>query len=73
MMPACAIPTECVLVIATGPSKVPDSSIQETPVISPLPFCEWNPAATGSPGLFLPRGWIAVTPVLTLSPWISVS
>ena len=43
--PACAIPTACVLVIAIGPAAVPDSSIQETPVISPLPFCEWNPAA----------------------------
>ena len=42
MIPACARPTAWVLVIATGPSKVPDSLIQETPVISPLPFWEWK-------------------------------
>ena len=40
MIPACAMPTACVFVIATGPSNVPDSLIQETPVISPLPFWE---------------------------------
>ena len=39
-MPACATPTACVLVIAIGPVNVPDSLIQETPVISPLPFWE---------------------------------
>ena len=72
MTPAWAIPTAWVLVIAIGPWQVPDSSIQETPVISPLPFSEWYPAATGSPGLPLPRGWMAVTPVLTLSPSIRV-
>src|SRR6266700_3047210 len=48
---ACTVPTACVLVIATGPAKVPDSSIQDTPVISPLPFWEKKPAATGWPGL----------------------
>ena len=37
-MPACAMPTELVLVITMGPCMVPDSSIQVTPVISPLPF-----------------------------------
>ena len=67
------MPTAWVLVIATGPwQKLPDSSIQDTPVISPLPFWEKKPAATGSPGLSLPRGWMAVTPVRTVSPWISV-
>jgi len=37
-IPAWATPTAWVFVIATGPVKVPDSSIQDTPVISPLPF-----------------------------------
>ena len=60
------MPTACVLVIAIGPAAVPDSSIQETPVISPLPFREKKPAAHGSPGSARPRGWIAVTPVRTL-------
>jgi hypothetical protein len=72
MIPACAMPTACVFVIATGPSNVPDSLIQETPVISPLPFWEWKPAATGSPVPAGPRGWMAVTPVRTLLPLISV-
>ena len=72
MIPACAMPTACVLVIATGPSNVPDSLIQETPVISPLPFWEWKPAATGSPVPAGPRGWMAVTPVRTPLPLISV-
>src|SRR6516225_4567276 len=72
MIPACATPTAWVLVIATGPSNVPDSLIQDTPVISPLPFWEWKPAATGSPVFSGPRGWMAVTPVRTLLPSISV-
>ncbi len=72
MIPACATPTACVFVIATGPSNVPDSLIQETPVISPLPFWEWKPAATGSPVPAGPRGWMAVTPVRTLLPLMSV-
>src|SRR5204862_1296119 len=72
MIPACAMPTACVLVIATGPSNVPDSLIQETPVISPLPFWEWKPAATGSPVPAGPRGWMAVTPVRTALPLIRV-
>ena len=38
-MPACAMPTACVLVSAMGSDVVPDSSIQAAPVISPLPFC----------------------------------
>ena len=71
--PGVAIPTACVFVIAIGPAAVPDSSIQETPVISPLPFCEWKPAAYGSPGSERPRGWIAVTPVRTSSPEINVT
>ena len=62
----------CVLVIAIGPAVVPDSSIQLTPVISPLPFREKKPAASGSPAPSLPRGWMAVTPVRTPSPSISV-
>jgi hypothetical protein len=71
-MAACAIPTAWVFVMATGPPNVPDSAIQDTPVISPLPFWEKNPAATGSPAPPAPRGWIAVTPVRTDEPWISV-
>ena len=71
-MAACAIPTAWVLVIATGPAKVPDSRIHDTPVISPFPFWEKKPAATGSAGLAAPRGWIAVTPVRTDVPRISV-
>src|ERR1700735_1933769 len=64
-------PTLCVLVIITGPSRKPDSSTQVVPVISPSPFCENQPAKTAS-WLALPRGRIAVTPVRTLSPEISV-
>jgi hypothetical protein len=70
---ACTVPTACVLVIATGPAKVPDSSIQDTPVISPLPFWEKKPAATESPAWPGPLGWIAVTPVRTDWPSISVA
>ena len=66
------MPTAWVFVMAIGPENVPDSSIHDTPVISPLPFCEWKPAATGSPGPLEPRGWIAVTPVRTSSPSMSV-
>jgi len=62
-----------VFVIATGPANVPDSSIQDTPVISPLPFWEKKPAATGSAAPARPRGWRAVTPVRTDWPWISVA
>src|SRR5262245_35254651 len=58
-------PTLWVLVIITGPHSSPDSSTHVVPVISPLPFCENQPAKTGSPGLALPRGRIAVTPVRT--------
>src|SRR6476620_474041 len=57
-------PTLCVLVIMTGPSRNPESSTQCVPVISPLPFRLKIPAKTGS-SEFLPRGRIAVTPVLT--------
>ena len=42
-------PTLWVLVIITGPSRKPDSSTQVVPVISPLPFSEYQPAKTGSP------------------------
>jgi hypothetical protein len=55
-----------------GSEKVPDSSIQDTPVISPLPFCEKKPAATASAAPSGPRGWIAVTPVRIESPRIRV-
>src|ERR1700761_6226718 len=72
MTPACAMPTAFGFVMTTGPCIVPDSSIQETPVISPLPFRLKYPADKGSPGLCLPLGWMAVTPVLTLSPSIRV-
>jgi hypothetical protein len=64
--------TAWVLVIATGPANVPDSWIHETPVISPLPFWEKKPATTGSPAPAAPRGWMAVTPVRTDVPRISV-
>ena len=37
-------PTLCVLVIMTGPSRKPPSSIQAVPVISPLPFRLKTPA-----------------------------
>src|SRR5947209_16522563 len=57
-------PTECVLVIITGPPSKPDSSTQVVPVISPLPLSVNQPANTGSPEV-LPRGRIAVTPVRT--------
>src|SRR5207247_692936 len=57
-------PTECVLVITTGPARNPDSSTQVVPVISPLPFSVNQPAKTGSKSR-LPRGRIAVTPVRT--------
>src|SRR5215210_6558801 len=59
-----ATPTLCVLVMTTGLSKKPDSSIQVVPVISPLPFNEYQPAKTGSLEA-LPRGRTAVTPVRT--------
>ena len=72
-MPACAMPTACVLVIAIGPANVPDSSIQDTPVISPLPFCEKKPAITGSAAPAAPRGCTVVTPVRTESPSIRVA
>src|SRR5215467_10863872 len=58
-------PTLCVLVIITGPSKKPDSSIHVVPVISPLPFCENQPANTASFIELFPRGSTAVTPVRT--------
>src|SRR5436309_15239275 len=57
-------PTECVLVISTGPHRTPDSSTQVVPVISPLPFMVNQPANTGSVDAF-PRGNTAVTPVRT--------
>jgi hypothetical protein len=37
-----------------------------------LPFWEKNPAATGSAAPAAPRGWMAVTPVRTDVPLISV-
>jgi hypothetical protein len=66
-------PTALVLVITMGPSTAPDSSTQWIPVISPFPFIEKYPPRQGcraaSP---FPRGRIAVTPVRTESPSISV-
>jgi hypothetical protein len=47
----------------TGVSRNPDSVIQVVPVISPLPFNEYQFAKTGL--LFLPLGKMAVTPVRT--------
>jgi hypothetical protein len=57
-------PTLCVLVMSTGPSRKPPSSIQVVPVISPLPLSENQAAKTGSE-LRFPRGRMAVTPVRT--------
>ena len=42
------VPTLCVLVMNTAPSRKPASSIQVVPVISPLPFKENQPANTWS-------------------------
>jgi hypothetical protein len=56
-----------------GPAAVPDSAIHASPVISPLPFWTWKPAVHGSPAPARPRGWIAVTPVRTSVPSISVA
>jgi hypothetical protein len=72
LIAACAMPTAAVLVIAIGSATVPDSSIHTHPVISPLPLSEYAPAAHASCGCALPRGWMAVTPVRTSSPSISV-
>ena len=41
-------PTECVLVMATGPSRKPDSFTHVVPVISPLPLSVNQAAKTGS-------------------------
>src|SRR5688500_7620808 len=57
-------PTLWVLVMNTGPSMKPPSSIQVVPVISPLPFCENQAANTGSFDP-LPRGKTTLTPVRT--------
>src|ERR1700722_4761009 len=62
MMAPCATPTAWVLVMATGPAKVPDSATQETPVISPLPFCEQKPAGAGPAGPGGARGGVAAFP-----------
>src|ERR1700758_2411225 len=56
-------PTLWVLVIITGPSRKPDSSTQVVPGISPLPFCEYQPAKDGRLGAPAPRGSTAVTAV----------
>ena len=63
-----AMPQEWVLVIVIGLSHAPHSSIQSSPVISPLALSAWLPAATGTPAPDLPRGRMAVTPVRT-GPW----
>ena len=54
------MPTARVFVLTAGLRLVPDSWTQAEQVSSPLPFRLKQPAATGSPGLRLPRGWIAV-------------
>ncbi len=59
--------------MAIGSENVPDSSIHETPVISPLPFWEKKPAVTGSAAPAGPRGRMAVTPVRTESPRMMVA
>src|SRR6202008_2755421 len=56
-------PTEWVLVMSTGLSRKPDSSTQVVPVISPLPFCEYQPAKENRCMDCAPRGSTAVTPV----------
>src|SRR5439155_17722521 len=56
------MPTLCVLVIITGPSRKPESSTHVVPVISPLPFSV-NHAAKTAPLDPFPRGSTAVTPV----------
>src|SRR5437899_11621227 len=58
------MPTLCVLVIITGPSRKPESSTHVVPVISPLPFSVNHAAKTPSFDS-LPRGRTAVTPVRT--------
>src|SRR5579863_2311314 len=58
-------PTLWVLVIITGPSRKPDSSTQVVPVISPLPFCAYQPANENCCSDAAPRGNTAVTPVRT--------
>src|SRR5438132_10570017 len=58
------MPTLCVLVIITGPSRKPESSTHVVPVISPLPFSV-NHAAKTAPLDPFPRGSTAVTPVRT--------
>src|SRR5215467_6941413 len=58
-------PTEWVLVMSTGLSRKPDSSSQVVPVISPLPFCEYQPAKEKFCIEAAPRGSTAVTPVRT--------
>src|SRR4029077_544388 len=66
-------PTEFVLVRTTGPSTRPDSRTQAVPVISPFPLSANTAPKHGrvasSPR---PRGRIAVRPVRTDSPSISV-
>jgi len=49
----------------------PDSSSHVAPVISPLPLSENHPPNAGSSDC-LPRGQMAVTPVRTEAPSISV-
>ena len=44
---SCTVPTLCVFVIMTGPSRKPDSSTQVVPVISPAPFNANQPGEDG--------------------------
>src|SRR5580658_10265214 len=56
-------PTLWVLVMSTGDSRKPDSSTHVVPVISPLPFSEYQPANEKRCMDSAPRGSTAVTPV----------
>src|SRR5947207_14026240 len=66
-------PTLWVLVIITGPSRKPDSSTHVVPVISPLPFWEYQPTTETRCMEANPRGSTAATPVrtgpLTTTSW----
>ena len=58
-------PTECVLVIAIGLVRRPDSRTHSRPVSSPLPLRRWQPAKTGSMKASPSCGTTTVTPVRT--------
>jgi hypothetical protein len=70
--PVWQAPTACVFDSTTGKLNDPASSIHVVPVISPLPFSEYQPAAHACPTPSRPRGRMAVTPVRTDGPSINV-